>query len=152
MLLSNADFLDDREPEWNMTNSGRHGTDDEWNRIEAPVGLLDPELDRFASRHGLTLTKNLRDWPERSLTWGTGVRCLIQVFLADKGTLTLNFWICASQDRGGSRFWKNEMLRKKVQAAELARDLPTLLDEGKNKLDQWSARPEELELATTLGR
>jgi hypothetical protein len=58
-------------------NGGWYGTNEEWNRIEAPLKLLDSELDRFARKHRLRVTKNLEDWPERSLVWGNDVRCLI---------------------------------------------------------------------------
>ncbi len=134
-----------------MGNGGWYGTDEEWRRIEAPLKLLDPELDRFARKHGLTVTKNLKDWPERSLVWGIDVRCWIQVFLVDQSALTLNLWICASQDRDGSRFWKNETPRQEEQASEIAADLFDLLEAGKQKLDHWSAHPEVLEFATKLG-
>jgi hypothetical protein len=135
-----------------MANGGWCGTDEEWRRIEAPLKLLDPELDQFAREHGLTVTKNLKDWPERSVVWGADVRCMIQVFLVDQTALTLSLWICASQDRDGSRFWKNEMPREEKQASEMAADLFDLLEAGKRKLDYWSAHPEVLEFATNLGR
>jgi len=137
--------------EQNMANGGWYGTAQDRERIEGPLKLLDPELDRFASKYGLQVTKNLKDWPERSLVWGTDVRCLIQVFLVDESGLTLNLWICASQDRDGSRFWKKETSRKEVQVSEMARDLFDLLEAGKRKLDHCSAHPEELEFATKLG-
>jgi hypothetical protein len=135
-----------------MANGGWYGTDEEWERIEAPLKLLDPELDRFARKHGLTVTKNSKNSPERSLVWEAGVRCLIQVFLVDQSALSLNLWICASQDRDGSRFWKNETLSNGVQASELAGKLFDLLELGKRKLDYWSAYPEELHFATMLAR
>jgi len=134
-----------------MGNGGWNGTDDEWERIEAPLKLLDPEFDRFARKHGLRVTKNVKDWPERSLGWGTDVQCLIQVFLVDQSALTLNFWICACQDRDGNRFWKNETPRKEVEVSDIAQDLFDLLEAGKRKLDHWSTHPEELEFVTTLG-
>jgi|HubBroStandDraft_3_1064219.scaffolds.fasta_scaffold342375_2 hypothetical protein len=135
-----------------MANGGWYGTDEEWKRIEAPLKLLDPELDRFARKHGLAVTKNFKNWPERSLHWDAEVRCLIQVFLVDESTLNLNLWICASQDRDGSRFWKKETLRNGVQASELAGELFELLEAGKRKLDCWDAHPEELQFATTLAQ
>ena len=134
-----------------MANGGWYGTAQDRERIEGPLKLLDPELDRFASKYGLQVTKNLKDWPERSLVWGTDVRCLIQVFLVDESGLTLDLWICASQDRDGSRFWKKETSRKEVQVSEMARDSFDLLEAGKRKLDHCSAHPEELEFATKLG-
>jgi hypothetical protein len=68
-----------------------------------------------------------------------------------QSTLTLNLWICASQDRDGNRFWKNETPRKEEQASDMAADLFNLLEAGKRKLDHWSAHPEVLEFATKLG-
>jgi len=123
-----------------MANGGWYGTAQDRERIEAPLKLLDPELDRFASKYGLQVTKNLKDWPQRSLVWGADVRCLIQVFLVDESALTLNLWICASQDRDGRRFWKNETARKEVQVSEMARDLFDLLEAGRRKLDHLSSR------------
>jgi hypothetical protein len=129
-----------------MANGGWYGTAEEWNRLEAPLKLLDSELNRFARTHGLRVTRNLKDWPERSLVWGTGVRRLIQVYLVDQASLTFSLWICASQDRDGSRFWKRETLCKEVQAPEIARDLLELLEAAKRKLDHWSAHPEDFEV------
>ena len=133
-----------------MANGGWYGTAEEWSRIEAPLKALDSDLDRFASKYGLNVTKNHKDWPERSLAWETDVRCVIGIYLVDESLLTLNLWICASQDRNGSRFWKRETLRKEVQLPEMARDLLPALETGKCKLDHWSSHPEELEFATKL--
>jgi hypothetical protein len=133
-----------------MENDGWSGTNEEWQRIEAPLKLLDPALDRFARKYGLPVTKNLKDWPERSLVWETDVRCLMQVYLIDKSALTLKLWICASLDRNGSRFWKHETPRDGIQASDLAGELFELLEAGKQKLDYWSAHPEELQFSTAL--
>jgi hypothetical protein len=70
--------------------------------------------------------------------------------LVDQSALTLNLWICASQDRDGSRYWRNETPRKEEQASEMAADLFDLLEAAKRKLDHWSAHPEVLEFATKL--
>jgi hypothetical protein len=135
-----------------MANGGWYGTQEEWNRIEAPLELVDPELDQFARRYGLIITKNHKDWPERSIAWGGEIRCLLQIFLADETKLTWNLWLCASQDRSGKRYWKMEMPRREVPMAEIAKDISELLENGKRKLDEWSRQPETLELVTTLGR
>src|SRR5580698_8569922 len=95
-----------------MANGGWYGTEEEWNHIEAPIAAIDADLEEFSRKHGIAITKNLKDWPERSLSWNVGdVRCLIQVYLKSEKMLTLNFWICASQDRGSDRYWKREMLK-----------------------------------------
>ena len=52
-----------------MANEGWHGTQEEWGRIERPLLELDPVIDDFAKRARLAVTKNLKDWPERSLRW-----------------------------------------------------------------------------------
>lgn len=135
-----------------MANGGWDGTKQEWKRAEAPLKFMDPELKRFARKHGLTLTKNAKEWPERSLAWETDVRCGIQIFLVDQAALTFNFWICAIQDRDDNRFWKQEYLRKEVQAVEIANSLGELLETGKRKLDHWSAQPAELEFAIKIQR
>ena len=135
-----------------MANGGWDGTKAEWKRAEAPLKLMDRELKRFARTHGLTITKNVKEWPGRSITWGSDVRCGIQLFLVDPATGTYNFWICALQDRDDNRFWKQEYPRKEVQAPEIANDLTELLEYGKRKLDYWSAHPEEMEFATRIWR
>ena len=133
-----------------MPNGGWHGTKKEWNEAEAPLKLMDRELKRFAREHGLKFSKNHKEWPSRSLTWGSDVRCGIQIFLVDPSKLSFNFWICAIQDRDGSRFWKQEYPRKEVPASEIADDLSELIEQAKRKLDGWSAHPKELEFATKI--
>jgi hypothetical protein len=136
--------------ERNMANGSWYGTAEEWSRIEAPLKALDPDLDCFAGKYGLNVTKNHKDWPERSLAWEADVRCLIQIYLVDESLLTLNLWICAYQDRNGSRFWKTETLRKEFQLPEMAKELLPALETAKRRLDLWSAHSEDLEFATKL--
>lgn len=133
-----------------MGNGGWYGTKEEWRRIEVPLLKLDQILESFASSHQLTITRNHKDWPERSIEWGGDVRCLIQMFLDDEHTLAVTLWICASQDRGHSRYWKQSNLAKAVQSEDLLTKLPNLLDFAKSELDRWSSEPETLEFATKL--
>jgi hypothetical protein len=135
-----------------MANGGWYGTKEEWDRIEGPIKSLDPMFEQFARKHDLVVTKNLKEWPERSIRWGNNVRCLMQAFLVDKTSLAVNFWICAYEDRGEGRYWKQEMLRQTVQASDLQNEGEKLLETGKRRLDHWSANPEELELATKLAK
>ena len=133
-----------------MANGGWYGTEEEWARIEAPIKLLDHEINRFADKHGLNVTKNSKDWPERSLRWGNNVQCLIQIYLADQDKLTLHLWICASQDRGKKRYWKREFLIHEAQVSDVEKGIFGALELGKQRLDLWSTHPEELEFATEL--
>jgi hypothetical protein len=43
------------------------GTDDEWDRMEAPLKSVAGVLAEFAAAHGMQMTKNYHEWPERSL-------------------------------------------------------------------------------------
>src|SRR2546430_16910392 len=95
-----------------MPNGHHHGSEEEWNRLEAPFREIDPAVQAFARRHGLRLTTDYHDWPERSLRWGGDIERLIQIYLHDEQRLTWNLWLCASQDRGRERFWKTQFLRQ----------------------------------------
>jgi hypothetical protein len=63
--------------------------------------------------------------------------------------VTYSFWICASEDRGGKRFWRREILKEAVPVGEIAGELPGLLERGRSLLETWTS--ETLEFATTLG-
>src|SRR5262245_38129200 len=135
-----------------MGNGGSSRTDEGWLRIEEPIKLLDPDLQRFATLHFLPITRNLGDWPERSMVWDNGVRCLIQVYLNDADGLGINFWICASQDRGRDRYWKQEFLCKGASVDNIAPRLSEFLRIAKSKLDHWSSPPDQLEFGTRIAK
>jgi hypothetical protein len=135
-----------------LANGGWYGTPEQWRRIEAPLLELDESLRSFAQTYGLELTKNHRDWPERSLTWGIDVRCLIQVYLHSKDDLTLNLWICASQDRGRKRYWKETMLKEAVSSADMQTGFADALVMAKTLLDGWSKQPQQFDFANELRR
>jgi hypothetical protein len=125
--------------------NGFQGSESEWQRIEAPLLRVDSALELFASAQGLGISKNYHNHPERSLTWGTGLRRLIQLYLADSKLLTFNVWLCASQDRGSSRYWKQEFLLKEQNIETFFGTLSPLLEEAYRKVDSWTA--EDLERA-----
>ena len=117
-----------------MANSGRFGTRSGWERIEKPLLDVDPIIEKFAKEFCLAVSKNHKDWPERSIVWGKGVRCLIQLYLADEKSLTFNLWLCASEDRGNKRYWKQETPIKQKQVSEFKDDLASQLRAGRKKL------------------
>lgn len=134
-----------------MANGGWYGTDEEWDRIEKPLLEIDSIIDDFANDLSLSVSKNYKDCPERSIEWGKEVRCLIQLYLVDEKLLTFNLWLCASQDRGGKRYWKHETSINAKQVFDFKDDLGLLLREGREKLLGWSKDNDQLEFATILG-
>jgi len=133
-----------------MANGGRHHTDEEWKRMEAELQLLEAGLERFALEHGAKLVIKAKDWPGRSLEWDGSVKSFLDMSVVNSTTLALYVSVYVYQDRGGKRYWKNEILLKDIQAAEIVNELPDILEAGKSKIDLWAARPEELEFATDL--
>jgi len=118
--------------------NGFHGSKNEWERMEAPLLRIDHVLESFASSHELQLRRNYHNWPERSLMWNSsGVKKLIQIFLHDEQKLTFTVWICASEDRGAGRFWKQTKLRDAIALEEISAELGGLLCECKAILDGW---------------
>jgi len=134
-----------------MANGGWYGTKEEWQRVEKPLLEIDSIIDDFANELSLSISKNHKDWPERSIEWGNEVRCLIQLYLVDEKLLTFNLWLCASQDRGEKRYWKQETPVNAKQISDFKDDLASLLREGREKLLNWSKNNDQLEFATTLG-
>ena len=136
-----------------MANGGWHGTIEEWKRIEAPLLRVDPQIDEFIQNNGMAVTKNYKDWPERSIAWTeNNTRLLIQLYLADIDKISWNIWLCCSQDRDESRFWRQEFLISKQRMSEFEGRLAELLEAAKTRLCDWSTRPDKLEFATTVAR
>ena len=133
-----------------MANGGWYGSQDEWQRIERPLCEVDPILEKFSIETGIALTKNHKDWAERSLTWGDGVRCLIQLYLVDEKDLKFNLWICASQDREGNRYWMHDTLIKDKPVEEFENNLSDELKAGHLQLMKWSQDPDQFEHTTVL--
>lgn len=129
--------------------NGFDGPKDDWNRMEAPLVKLDSVLDSFADIHLLSKSVNYHNWPERSLVWSSdGVHKLIQIYSEDEKDLTLTVWICASEDRGTQRYWRQQFIKKALSLYELEQNLPDVLSSAKQALDSWSSS--DLEIATTL--
>jgi len=131
--------------------NGFHGSREEWARMEMPFLKIDAQLAEFALESGFSLTKNYHGWPERSLVSTEGnLHRLIQIYLENEEKLTLNLWICVSEDRGNERFWKKHTLRKDVPAKEIENDLSTLLKEALEIARSWTSG--DLKFATKIKR
>ncbi len=124
--------------------NGFHGPKEEWDRMEAPLLRVDPEFEAFAKSHALQHRRKYHNWPERSLIWNTeNVRKLIQVFLKDEKELKFTVWVCAFEDRGAKRFWKQKKLKEAVLIEEVLPELSRLLVECKVMLDDWKGSDPE---------
>ena len=133
-----------------MANGGWYGTKEEWERIERPLLDVDPIIEAFAKEYDLSVSRNHKGWPERSMVWGKDIRCLIQLYLADEKSLTFSLWLCAYEDRAGKRYWKQETPIKERKVPDFKNDLASRLRKGRSKLLEWSADRNQLEFATTL--
>lgn len=133
-----------------MANGGWYGTKEEWERLEAPLLALDPVIASFADEHSLALSKNHKDWPDRSMRWGQNPSCLIQLYLADAASISWHLWLCCAEDRGRERFWRQERLIDGKQTPLFEAQIPNLLNEGRRRLEEWRAAPDQLEFATTI--
>ncbi|HVM38839.1 MAG TPA: hypothetical protein VM265_10700 [Sphingomicrobium sp.] len=133
-----------------MANGGWYGTPEEWQRLEAPLLTIDPVLEQFARTHGITLTKNAKDSPERSIRWGDNPNFLIQVYLESEAGPSWNLWLCCSEDRGDSRYWRKDFAVRGARIESFQERLLTLLEESFNRVQQWGADPDQLEFATKL--
>jgi hypothetical protein len=119
--------------------NGHYERDEDWKRLEGPLRDVDAPIDAFAKRHGMAVSRNYHNWPERSLRWGSSPERLIQIYLEDEGRLTWNLWLCASQDRGGQRFWKHQVLRHNIPMGEISPAIEQLLDEALRIVGSWRA-------------
>jgi hypothetical protein len=131
-----------------MANGGYWTSPEEWRRVESPLLALDGMLSDFADEFGVHVTKNHKDWPERSIAWGSAIPKLIQLYLANEKELTFNLWLCASQNRGLKRYWKQQFLVKEQPLSEFRDALPSLLRMGRERLNVLTER--DLEFVTNL--
>ena len=110
-----------------------------WTRIEGPLRALDDELEAYAERHGLRLSRNFREWPERSLRWQDDLERPIQIMLPDGTNLLFGVWLAAWRDEGEVRHWKRASLAAGKTIGQIEERLPALLDEAKQTVCAWTA-------------
>jgi len=112
---------------------------EDWARIEGPLRRLDGELEAFAERHAVQLTRNFRQWPERSLRWTDDLERHIQILLQDEENLLFSVWLAAWRDEGEIRHWKRVSVATAVPIEQIEENLSGLLDRGRATLAAWSA-------------
>lgn len=119
--------------------NGFHGEEVEWERIEQPLRRLDRILDDFGNRHGLTVIRNERNWPDRSFRWGERPKLLIQVFLESETKLFYTMWVSGWDGRSRAEYWKHKTIVRAVSIDEIARQLPDLLERAYATAAEWVA-------------
>lgn len=133
-----------------MANGGWYGTPEEWQRLQGPLLAIDPVLDRFAAARGVRVSRNAKDAPERSLTWGGRPRFLIQLYLESDAGPTWNMWLCCSEDRGDSRYWRTDFAVRGQPLEAFQARLSALLEESFETVKTWGNDPDQLQFATKL--
>jgi hypothetical protein len=133
-----------------MANGGWYGTPEEWQRLEEPLLAIDPILERFAAARGVLVSRNAKDAPERSLTWGGSPSFLIQLYLADYARPSWNMWLCCSEDRGDERFWRTDFAVRDQPMDAFQSRLSALLEQSFRTVETWGADPDQLQFATKL--
>lgn len=134
-----------------MANGGWYGTQAEWDAAERPLSSLDPIFEEFAKANGFALSKNLKDWPERSLRANMPLASLLQVFRGSLDANAWKVWAVCSDDRGDRRYWQQAFIADGVTDNQLSAGLKTYLVEGLGRLTAWNAQPQDLVFATRIG-
>ena len=134
-----------------MANGGWHGTQEEWEKAEYPLPVLDPVFEQFACANGFQLSRNGKDWPERSLRKDMPLSSMIQVFRSRLDKDAWKVWLVCSEDRGNERYWKQQMIAEDISGDQLSSSISLFLEEGLRDLVTWNQSPEEFEFATKLG-
>lgn len=132
-----------------MANRSYFESEEAW-KLATTLEAIDPTLETFAQAHRLTLSRNSKGHPERSLRWGDGPSCLIQIYLDGLTNPTWALWLCCHEDRDGSRYMRSQFLLENVELVVIERDLPALLKNGRGILNDWRTRPSDLVFATHL--
>ncbi len=114
--------------------NGFMGSREAWDRLEAPLLLLDSMLQSAANRYGLQLRKNHKA-PERSLLGASVIQYLFQIFPADEAAPRFNVWICAFQDRPDGRYWKTETVLRNADAHQITE---SVLEQSLKRLLSWN--------------
>ncbi len=114
--------------------------EEDWERIESPLRGLDAPLEGYAASNAMDLSKNFKNWPERSLRWCTDeVERHIQVVLGDEENLLFHVWLVASQSREDGLYLKRASVANGLPVDVLQAKLESLLDQSRDLLNEWGA-------------
>lgn len=117
--------------------NGFHGASNDWNRIEAPLRILDPILREFGRSKGLAMVSNERNWPDRSYRWGERPHLLIQLYLESEKELNYTLWVSAYDHRSREEYWKHETILKAASINDLKENLLESLTKAYAKASVW---------------
>ncbi len=123
-------------------------SEDDWEKFTKPLKRVDPFLREFADKIGATIDYDHQNNPSRAIRWGDQVIRLIQIFLDDEKDFKFTVWICASEDRGQKRYWKNETIFKNVDFEVIENQLKDILDSAYKTVESWKST--DLQFAVEL--
>ena len=130
--------------------NGFHGSRDEWERISSPLKEIDPLWEEFARARSLEQTRDERNWPSRTLTWGNDIERAITLYLVDEKAMTFAFDVHAFEDRAGKRYWRRTALKERAPWAEIRSQIRQLLEDGYRTVEGWQRG--DLEYAGDVAR
>jgi hypothetical protein len=130
--------------------NGFDGSNEDWQRLEAPLLEVDDHLAGFARAHNFRFVKNAQNWPNRRIEWDSGKihRCIQITVTNDAQLPRAHIGLLARVDRNRKRYLRNELLRRDSSWAEISDSLGALLEEARATLESWSE--DTLKYATDL--
>ena len=112
-------------------------SNDEWEFFDSELSQFDDMLESFSRQRRIRILRNTRDWPHRTLQWGTTIRKQIEIYLVNEKKKTYEFRITAWVDKPDGRYWKTEKQKGPVRANLLFENLSSLLGDGYTILESW---------------
>lgn len=114
---------------------------DTWRMLESPLREVDSLLSTFAANHGMRLSRNYHNWPERTLGWTSrGLQRGIQIALDNPGRRTYSVRACASTGSGRTWLSNESILRKGQPWPKIGPITEDLLIEAYNTAELWSKK------------
>lgn len=117
--------------------NGFYGSQEEWERMVAPLRQLDPDLNSFATAQDLEVVHNYHNMPNRLVKWSRdGIQRLIQISL--DGQDKILFALSAYKDESGKRFGKRWPATMDIPLQEFKSNLGPLMTEAYERLEAVS--------------
>ncbi len=119
--------------------NGFIGSNEEWDRLEAPLREIDPIVTAFADRHGMVIEYNYHNWPNRHLVWGDSLRRAIQIVRSTGEPPLYSVHLAASEWRTDGHFVKQSVVAKGLDLAALKTGLERRLEKALSEVSSWTS-------------